>query len=249
MDEVARQAQQTKSRIGRPCPARVTAKKRPEDLWPVYPRGSVTLTVMTPGMPVGGDLELALEKVGVPSYVCDTTGVIRWINPAAEQLLGDVRGRHYSSVVAPEERPGARKRFAQKMLGTSRASEATGHLVATGGARVPVEVSSVPLMNVDLLERRGFQVRTGVRTRRAFPACMTHLALSHLALSRIAGFAGVSLNHAATPMLADGGGRTRTCLQKWGLLRPGVAPGYARGEHERARLSRLRRLRGGAPRS
>ena len=41
--------------------------------------------------------------------------------------------------------PGARERFAQKMLGTSPASEATGHLVFTAGTRVPVEVSSVQL--------------------------------------------------------------------------------------------------------
>ena len=33
------------------------------------------------------------------------------------------------------------------MLGTSPTSEATGHLVSTAGTRVPVEVSSVRLMN------------------------------------------------------------------------------------------------------
>jgi PAS domain S-box-containing protein len=101
--------------------------------------------VMATGLKVGGDVEQALESVGVPSYVLDTTGVVRWINPAAERLLGDVRGRQFTSVVAPEDRPGARERFAQKMLGTSVASEATGHLVSTAGTRVPVEVSAVPL--------------------------------------------------------------------------------------------------------
>jgi PAS domain S-box-containing protein len=100
---------------------------------------------MATGLKVGGDVEQALESVGVPSYVVDTTGIIRWINPAAERLLGDVRGRQFTSVVAPEDRPGARARFAQKMLGTSAASEATGHLVSTAGTRVPVEVSSVTL--------------------------------------------------------------------------------------------------------
>ena len=33
------------------------------------------------------------------------------------------------------------------MLGTSPTSEATGHLISTAGTRVPVEVSSVRLMN------------------------------------------------------------------------------------------------------
>ena len=102
---------------------------------------------MPTGLKIGGDIEQALDSVAVPSYVLDTTGIVRWINPAAERLLGDIRGKHYTSVIAPEERPGARERFAQKMLGTSPASEATGDLVSTAGTRVPVEVSSVRLMN------------------------------------------------------------------------------------------------------
>jgi PAS domain S-box-containing protein len=104
---------------------------------------------MDTGVPLGGDIEQALGRVGVPSYVVDASGIVRWINPAAERLVGDVRGRHFTSVIAPEYRAGARERFAQKMLGTSEASEATGHLVSTAGTRVPVEVSSVPLMNGD----------------------------------------------------------------------------------------------------
>ena len=104
---------------------------------------------MDAGLPLGGDVEQALGRVGVPSYVVDTSGIVRWINPAAERLVGDVRGRQFTSIVAPEERRGARERFAQKMLGTSKASEATGDLISTAGARVPVEVSSVPLMNGD----------------------------------------------------------------------------------------------------
>ena len=99
------------------------------------------------GLAVGGDVERALNSVGVPSYVLDTTGVIRWINPAAERLVGDVRGRHFTSVVAPEDSRRARELFAQKVLGASPATEATGVLVSTSGTRVAVELSAVPLMN------------------------------------------------------------------------------------------------------
>jgi DNA-binding NarL/FixJ family response regulator len=52
-----------------------------------------------------------------------------------------------TSLVAPEEKTGARERFAQKMLGTALASEATGDLVSAAGTRVPVEVSAVALKN------------------------------------------------------------------------------------------------------
>jgi PAS domain S-box-containing protein len=102
---------------------------------------------MATGLEVGGDVERALESVGVPSYVLDETGVVRWINAAAEQLVGDVRGRHFTSVVTPEDSRRARELFAQKVLGTSTATEATVHLVSTAGTRLAVEVSSVPLMS------------------------------------------------------------------------------------------------------
>ena len=102
---------------------------------------------MASGLAVGGDIEKALESVGVPSYVLDETGIVRWINPAAERLLGDIRGRHYTSVVAPEETRRARELVSKKLLGTSPATEASGFLVSTAGTRVAVELSSVPLMS------------------------------------------------------------------------------------------------------
>ncbi len=102
---------------------------------------------MASGLAVGGDVERALNSVGVPSYVLDTSGVVRWLNPAAERLVGDVRGRHFTSVVAPEDSRRARELFSRKVLGTSPATDATGVLVSTGGARVAVEISAVPLMN------------------------------------------------------------------------------------------------------
>jgi PAS domain S-box-containing protein len=101
---------------------------------------------MATGLAVGGDVERALDSVGVPSYVLDTTGVVRWINPAAERLVGDVRGRQFTSVVAPEDSRRARELFARKVLGKSP-TEATGVFVSTAGTRVAVEISSVPLMS------------------------------------------------------------------------------------------------------
>jgi PAS domain S-box-containing protein len=100
---------------------------------------------MATGPSVGGDLEQALDSIGVPSYVLGPTGIVRWINPAAERLLGDIRGRHYTSVVAPEDSRRARELFSRKVLGTSPATDATGVLVSAAGTRVAVEISAVPL--------------------------------------------------------------------------------------------------------
>ena len=102
---------------------------------------------MATGFSVGGDIEQALGDVGVPSYVLDTTGVVRWINPAAERLVGDVRGRLFTSVVAPEDSRRARELFSRKVLGTATATDAPGVLLSTAGERVAVEISAVPLKN------------------------------------------------------------------------------------------------------
>jgi PAS domain S-box-containing protein len=100
---------------------------------------------MAGGLTVGGDVERALGSVNVPSYVPDTSGIVRWINPAAERLLGDIRGRHYTSVVVPEDQPRARELFTRKLLG-SAATDANGVLVSTDGTRLPLEISAVSLM-------------------------------------------------------------------------------------------------------
>ena len=93
---------------------------------------------------IGGDLEDALERVKVPSYVIDSHGLIRWMNPAARDLVGDVRGRQFTSVVAPEETRRAREVFARHMVGSE---DFDGGVVLRGedGARIPVEISSVCL--------------------------------------------------------------------------------------------------------
>jgi DNA-binding CsgD family transcriptional regulator len=70
--------------------------------------------------------------------------VVRWLNPAAQRLVGDVRGRHFTSIVAPEDVPRARELFARKVLGTSPATDASGVLVSADGTRVQVELSAVP---------------------------------------------------------------------------------------------------------
>jgi PAS domain S-box-containing protein len=94
---------------------------------------------------ISGDVEEALEAISVPSYVIDASGVVRWLNPAAEKLVGDVRGRQYTSVVAPEDARRARELFAQKVMGTADVTDSEGVLFNGDGQRITVEISSVPL--------------------------------------------------------------------------------------------------------
>jgi len=109
-------------------------------------------TAQTSGVPdlplphaVPGDLQGALEEVNVPSYAIDRFGIVRWLNPAAERIVGDVRGRQFTSVVAPEDTRRAREAFTRKILGTERSSEGEVVLIGGGGKRVQVEICSAPL--------------------------------------------------------------------------------------------------------
>jgi len=108
------------------------------------PRSSEGIAQASPaGIP--GDVQGALADVNVPSYVVDRFGIIRWINPAAEKLVGDVRGRQQSSVVAPEYARRAKESFTRKMLGTERSTDTTVAVLGADGARIQVEISAVPL--------------------------------------------------------------------------------------------------------
>jgi PAS domain S-box-containing protein len=94
----------------------------------------------------GGDLEDAIERVGVPSYVLDREGIIRWLNPAAREIVGDVRGRPFTSVIAPEDTR-TRELFARQIAGTERITDSEVVLVGADGTRVNCEFSSVALTN------------------------------------------------------------------------------------------------------
>jgi PAS domain S-box-containing protein len=98
---------------------------------------------------LGHDVEEALEHINVPSYVLDEHGIIRWVNPAGMKVVGDVRGKLFTSVVAPEEKSRAQDEFAKKVFGTQKTTDAEVVVLDGSGERLMVEVHSVRLMNGD----------------------------------------------------------------------------------------------------
>lgn len=100
---------------------------------------------------LGADVERALTDVNVPSYIIDSSGTIAWLNPAAERLVGDVRGKRFTDVVSPADRPRAKESFARKIVGQEKVTDAEVELLGPDGQELSVEVSSVPL-------REGHQV-------------------------------------------------------------------------------------------
>jgi PAS domain S-box-containing protein len=98
---------------------------------------------------IGGEVEDAIERVRVPAYVIDPHGIIRYLNPAARKLVGDVRGRQLTSVVAPEETRRAREIFARNLVGPRAGSDNKVVVIDAEGERLSVEVSAVPLQSGD----------------------------------------------------------------------------------------------------
>ena len=98
---------------------------------------------------MGHDVTDALEKVRVPSYIVDRHGIIRWVNPAAVEIVGDVRGRQFTSVLSPEEARRAREIFARNISGVVERSDNEVVFVGADGERVLVDISAVPLRDGD----------------------------------------------------------------------------------------------------
>jgi DNA-binding CsgD family transcriptional regulator len=94
---------------------------------------------------LGGDIDAALAEIRVPAFILAADGVIRWQNARATELIGDGRGRHFSSFVAPETVHQAKTEFAKQVIGGARTSEQQVVLRSSDGTRSSVEVHAVSL--------------------------------------------------------------------------------------------------------
>jgi PAS domain S-box-containing protein len=91
----------------------------------------------------------ALEALGVPLAVIDRRGRFRWLNRGATDVVGDRVGEPFSAVIAPEDLETACGHFARKVEGEADSTTYTMTLIAKGGGRIAVRVSSAPLWEND----------------------------------------------------------------------------------------------------
>ena len=96
---------------------------------------------------IAPDLAPSITKLTVPAYVLDRGGVVRWMNPAAIQHFGDLRGQRSTQIVAPEYANLARHELAAKLLGTAETTEASVVVRCADGRTVPVDISSTQLVD------------------------------------------------------------------------------------------------------
>jgi DNA-binding NarL/FixJ family response regulator len=94
---------------------------------------------------LGGDIDDALADIRVPAFILSREGVTQWQNARTTEVVGDARGRHFSSVVAPESVHQARVEFAKQIVGTTRTSKRRVVMQSADGTRSAVEVHAVSL--------------------------------------------------------------------------------------------------------
>jgi DNA-binding CsgD family transcriptional regulator len=93
---------------------------------------------------VAPHLPPALQDIGVPAYVLDSSGRIRWLNQAAKDLIGDAEGQSFLTVLGRAELPDAQSRFLSNLRGTG-SNDFPLDVIAADGEERRVEVSSVAL--------------------------------------------------------------------------------------------------------
>ena len=96
---------------------------------------------------IAPDLAPSIAMLTVPAYILDRNGVVRWLNQAAVDNFGDLRGKRFSQIVAPEYADLARREFTAKMLGTAESTEGTVAVRTVDGQSVRVDVSSTQLLD------------------------------------------------------------------------------------------------------
>jgi len=95
------------------------------------------------------ELARTLQHVNVPSAIADLEGVVTWLNDAAMELFGDLRGQSFFSVVAPEDVPVARRQLELKLGGGTPVTDYEIDVITKEGSRRRAEISSVVIEGGD----------------------------------------------------------------------------------------------------
>ena len=96
---------------------------------------------------IAPDLAPSISRLTVPAYILDTNGFVRWMNAAAVEAFGDLRGKRIGQIVERDYLTLARQEFAAKILGTVEATEGTVAVRTADGRRVTVEISSTTVLD------------------------------------------------------------------------------------------------------
>jgi PAS domain S-box-containing protein len=94
------------------------------------------------------ELTRTLAKVKVPSFIAASDGTLTWGNDAAKSMFGDLQGRPFTAVVAPEDVPLVQKQLERKLRG-AQATDYEVDVFTADGRRRRAEISSVRIKGGD----------------------------------------------------------------------------------------------------
>lgn len=94
------------------------------------------------------ELKETLERVRVPSGISDRQGTLTWLNKAGRDQFGDIVGRPFTSIVAPEHVPLVEQQRERKLLGVP-VTDYEIDVIRPDGRRQHVELSSVLIKGGD----------------------------------------------------------------------------------------------------
>jgi PAS domain S-box-containing protein len=96
-----------------------------------------------------GTLTSILQGIHIPCWILDDNGIFLWVNDAFVATLGDLRGAHYSALIAAESLETATRHF-ERLYESDPEVEVELNLMRPDGSRVRSEVSSFPLEGIGL---------------------------------------------------------------------------------------------------
>jgi PAS domain S-box-containing protein len=94
------------------------------------------------------ELTRTLKRVKVPSFIAASDGTLTWGNESAKKMFGDLRGRPFTAVVAPEDVPLVQRQLQRKLQGEP-STDYEADVFTADGRRRRAEISSVPIDNGD----------------------------------------------------------------------------------------------------
>jgi PAS domain S-box-containing protein len=95
------------------------------------------------------DLRRTLQKVRVPSFVVDRSGVVTWLNDAAKEEFGNLEGRPFATVIPPERADFVQRQLDRKLEHPDAVTDYDTEVVTRDGRRWPAEISSVAIPGGD----------------------------------------------------------------------------------------------------
>lgn len=94
------------------------------------------------------DLQETLQHVNVPAAIADWDGVVTWENRAAEEIVGEMVGRPFWSVVAPED-AGTVQRALERKRGGEAITDYEVDVITREGTRRRAQISTVTIVGGD----------------------------------------------------------------------------------------------------